>query len=111
MFAKKRSTASRVVARYLREGRVEEQPGGGRRNVRFDAEMIRCLQRIVDEDCTLSLRAINTELRNRLPEKPHVHERTIRKHCDGMLYSLKLSLMLSADRNRPDVVEVYDYAN
>jgi hypothetical protein len=32
-------------------------------NVRFDADMTRCIQRIVDEDCTLSLRAINTELR------------------------------------------------
>ena len=74
--------------------------------------MTRCLQRIVDEDCTLSLRAINTELRSRLPDKPHVHERTIGKHLDGIVYSLKLSRILPADRNRPDVVEVrHDYAN
>ena len=107
-----RSTARSIIARYLREGRIEEQPRGGRRNVRFDADMTRCIQRIVDEDCTLSLRAINTELRRRLPEKPQVHERTIGKHLDGMLYSLKLSRILPADRNRPDVVEGrHDYAN
>ena len=101
-----RSTARSIIARYLREGRIEEQPRGGRRNVRFDAEMTRCLQRIVDEDC------INTELRRRLPEKPQVHERTIGKHLGGMLYSLKLSRILPADRNRPDVVEGrHDYAN
>ena len=107
-----RSTARSLITRYLREGRIEEQPRGGRHNVRFDADMTRCIQRIVDEDCTLSLRAINTELRRRLPEKPQVHERTIGKHLDGMLYSLKLSRILPADRNRPDVVEGrHDYAN
>ncbi len=107
-----RSTARSLITRYLREGRIEEQPRGGGHNVRFDADMTRCIQRIVDEDCILSLRAINTELRRRLPEKPQVHERTIGKHLDGMVYSLKLSGILPADRNRPDVVEGrHDYAN
>ena len=67
-----RSTARSIIARYLREGRIEEQPRGGRLHVRFDADMTRCIQRIVDEDCTLSLRAINTELRRRMPEKPQL---------------------------------------
>ncbi|CAB4021077.1 Hypothetical predicted protein, partial [Paramuricea clavata] len=92
--------------------RIEEQPRGGRLNVRFEADMTRCIQRIVDEDCTLSLRAINTELRRRMPEKPQVHERTIGKHLDGMLYWLELSRILPADRNRPDVIEGrHEYAN
>ena len=67
--------------------------------------MTRCIQRIVDEDCTLSLRAIITELRRRLPEKQQVYERAIGKHLDGMLYSLKLSRILPAHCNSPDVVE------
>ena len=50
--------------------------------------------------------------RSRLLEKPHVHQRAIGKHLDGMLYSLKLSRILPADRNRPDVVQGrHDYAN
>ena len=52
-------TARNIIARYLR-GRIEEQARGGRRNVRFDADMTRCFQRIVDKDCILSLLAINT---------------------------------------------------
>ena len=36
MLAINRSTARSVIARYLREGRIEEQPHGGRRNVRSD---------------------------------------------------------------------------
>ena len=55
MLAINRSTARSIIARYLREGRMEKQPFGGRRNVRFDEEVTRCLQRIVDEDFTLSL--------------------------------------------------------
>ncbi len=67
--------------------------------------MTRCIQRIVDEDCTLSLRAIITELRRRLSEKQQVYERVIGKHLDGMLHSLKLSRILPANCNSPDVVE------
>ena len=48
--------------------------------------MTRCIQRIVDEDCIFSLRAIITELRRRLPEKQQVYERAIGKHLDRMLY-------------------------
>jgi transposase len=59
-----RSTAKSIITRYLREGRIAEQPHGGRRNVQFDEDMTRCVQRIIDEDCTLTLRAINTELRH-----------------------------------------------
>ena len=74
--------------------------------------MTRCIQRIVDEDCTLSLRAIITELRRQLPEKQQVYERVIGKHLDGILYSLKLSRILPANCNSPDVVEGrHEYAN
>ena len=55
MLAIQRSTARSVIARYLHEGRIKVQPRGGRCNALFDAEMIRFLQKIVDEDCTLSL--------------------------------------------------------
>ena len=55
---------------------------------------------------------MNTELRRRLPKKPEVHEKTLGKHLDGVLYSLKLTRVLPADRGRPDVIEGrHDYAN
>ena len=36
---------------------------------------------------------------------PTVNVRTIAKHLDGMLYTLKLSRQLPAERNRPEVIQ------
>ena len=52
-----------------------------------------------------TLEAINTKLQDRLPEMPTVNVRTIAKHLDGMLYTLKLSRQLPAERNRPEVIQ------
>ena len=60
-----------------------------------------------------TIRAINTELRRRMPEKPHVHQRTICKHLAGMLFSYikTIANTVPADHNRPDVIEgCHEYA-
>ena len=45
-----RSTARSIVAKYNREGRVNERPRGGRNNaVKVDEEMKDCLNEIVNE--------------------------------------------------------------
>ena len=64
-----RSTARCIVARYIREGRIQERPRGGRNNVRVDEEMRACLEEIIKENCLLTLARINNELRRRLPLK------------------------------------------
>ena len=46
-----------------------------------------------------TLEAINTKLQDRLPEMPTVNVRTIAKHLDDTLYTLKLSRQLPAERN------------
>ena len=87
-----RSTAtSRIVARYIREGRIEERPRGGRNNVRVDEEMRNFLSEIVDDNCLLTLWQINRELRRRLPNKPFVHDRTVASTLDGMLSRVKVA--------------------
>lgn len=107
-----RSTARSIVARYIRERRVADLPRGGRNNVKVDDDMRQCLVDIVDEDCTLTLHAINQELKRRLPRKPQIHDRTVGRALDGMLVSLKLTRRLPADRNRPDVINSrFEYAN
>ena len=107
-----RSTARSIISRYIREKRVDERPRGGRNNVKFDNEMNQCLEAIINDNCTLTLEAINAKLRERLPEKPTVHVRTVAKHLDGMLYTLKLLRPLPADRNRADVIQRrHEYAN
>ena len=55
---------------------------------------------------------INSELRRRLPAKPEIHDRTVSRTLDGMLFQVKLVRPLPADRNRPDVLnKQVDYAN
>ena len=106
-----RSTARGIVARYIREGRIQERPRGGRNNVRADEEMRDCLEEIINENCLLTLARINNELRRRLPIKPQIHDRTAARTLDGMLFRMKLAKPLHADRNRPDVMNKrVDYA-
>ena len=99
------------MARYIREGRIRERPRGGRNNVRVDDEMRDCLEEIINENCLLTLTQINHELRRRLPVKPEIHDRTVSRTLDGMLFRVKLARPLPADRNRPDVLNKrVDYA-
>ena len=86
------------------EGRIEERPRGGRNNVRVDEEMRNCLSEIV-ETCLLTLWQINRELRRRLPNKPYIHDRTVARNLDGMLFRVKVVRPLPAERNRPDVLK------
>lgn len=107
-----RSTARGIVTTYVREGRIAERPRGGQNNVRVDEEMKECLRDIVNENCLLTLAQINEELRQRLPNKPEIHDRTVSRTLQGMLYRVKLARPLPAERNRPDVIDKrYDYAS
>ena len=107
-----RSTARGIVTRYVREGRVAERPRGGANNVRVDNEMRDCLEEIINENCLLTLAQINQELRQRLPRKPVIHDRTVVRTLEGMLYRVKLAMPLPAERNRPDVLQKrVDYGN
>ena len=106
-----RSRARGIVARYFREARIRERPRGGRNNVRVDDEMRHCLEEIINENCLLTLTQINRELGRRLPVKPEIHDRTVSRTLDGMLFRVKLARPLPADRNRPDVLNKrVDYA-
>ena len=74
-----RTTARSIVARCLRERRIAERPRGGANHVRVDDEMRNCLNDILNENCLLTLAQINQELRQRLPRKPTIHDRTVAK--------------------------------
>ena len=48
----------------------------------------------------------------RLPAKPLIHDRTVARNLEGMLFRVKLVRTVPADRNRPDVLERRrEYAN
>ena len=50
-----RSTARRIVARYIRESRIHEKPQGGWNHVRVVDEMRDYLEEIINENCLLTL--------------------------------------------------------
>ena len=62
-----RSTARGIVARFIRENRVDERPRGGRNNVKVNEEMRQCLEAILKENPMLTLEAINRKLREGTP--------------------------------------------
>ena len=100
-----RSTARGIVTRFVRESRVHKRQRGGRHNIKVNEEMRQCLEEILNENPMMTLEAINASLRERLPDHPAIHVRTVAKHLDGMLYTLKLAHRVPADRNRADVIE------
>ena len=103
-----RSTARGIVARYIREGLItcRERPRGCRNNVLVDDEMRQCLEEIINENYVLTLSQINGELKRRLPaNEPLIHDRTIARNLEGMLFGVKLVRPVPADRNRRDILQ------
>ena len=100
-----RSTARGIISRYVREGRIAERPRGGANHVRVDDAVRDCLDGIINENCLLTIAEMNRKLRLRLPHKPVIHGRTVTRTLEGMLYRVKLSRPLPADRNRPDILQ------
>ena len=99
------SMARSIIAQYLWEGRIVERPWGGANHVRVDDEMRNCLNDILNENYQLTLAQINQELRQRLPRKPTIHDRTLARTLEGMLYRVKLARPLPVERNHPDVLQ------
>ena len=70
-----------------------------------DDEMRQCLEDIINENCVLTLSQINGELRRVLPAKPLIHDRTVARNLEGMLFRVKLVWPVPADRNRRGVLQ------
>ena len=87
------------------------RPRVGRNNVRVDDRMRNFLEEIINENCLLPLARIDSELRRLLQFKPEIHDRTVARTFHGTLFRVKPAKPLSADRNRPDVLnKLVDYA-
>ena len=60
-------------------------------------EMRDSLEQIINENCRITLAQINSELRRRLPARPEIHDRTVSRTLDGMLFRVKLVRALQAE--------------
>ena len=55
-----------------------------------DDEVRQCLQDIINEKCVLTQSQINGELNRRLPAKRLIHDRTVARSLERMLFRVKL---------------------
>ena len=63
-----------------------------------EVEVSQCLQDIINEKCALTQSQINGELKRRLPAKRLIHDRTVARNLEGMLFRVKLVRPVVADR-------------
>ena len=63
-----------------------------------DDEVGQCLHDIINEKCVLTQSQINGELKSRLPAKRLIHDRTVARNLEGMLFRVKLARPVLADR-------------
>ena len=75
-----------------------ESPRGGRNNVLVDDEVRQCLQVIINEKCVLTQSQINGEFKRRLAVKRLIHDRTVGRNLERMLFRVKLVRPVLANR-------------
>lgn len=86
-------TARSIIRVWMTEGRMNALPCGGQRmqSVKMDADMVQTMLEIVQQQPFTTLENINEELRRRRPEKPQVCAKTIARHLDNQLVTLKIA--------------------
>lgn len=97
----KRTTAYTIV----RSGRVEKLPKGGAKRIKWDAEMQEFICAQVEANPLITLKQLNSLLRQNLPTKPVVTDKTVSAKLNGALYTTKLARDLPAGRNSPPVIQ------
>ena len=67
--------------------------------------MKNCLDDILNKICLLTLAQINQELRQGVPRKPTIHDCTVTRTLEGILYHEKLARPIPVERNHPYVLQ------
>ena len=76
-------SARSIIARAeARDGVVEVKRGGATYH-KVDNEMKQILSDILSNDNTATLKEINNQLRDKLPDKPHIHYKYLSTVLDG----------------------------
>lgn len=66
----------------------------------------------MNKNCLPIIPQIKSEPRRRPPAKPEIHDRTVPRTLNRMLFRVKLPRLVPADKNRPDLLnKQVDYAN
>ena len=85
----RRNTAHRIVWRYKkREKRMTGDEGGNQPQL-VDDDIIQSIVEIVENNPSITLRNINSKLRQQAPQKSRISDSTIRRVLDGQLITLE----------------------
>ena len=101
----KRTTAYTVVRRYQQTGVANRRPRAGGRNSSLDREAIDFLVMLIEDNPCITLKEMNTLLREVFPRKPRVTTMTISRSLQGELITLKQVRNIPVNRNAPNVKE------
>lgn len=100
----KRTTAYTIIRQYQQTGSIETRHGGGRR-ASLDNESIDFLVMIVEAEPTITIKRLNTTLREIFPLKQHVSDATVSRALQGQLITVKLCHNIPQNRNSQEVKE------
>ena len=84
-----------------RNGKLSVRQGGSH-HCKITSEMKNKVEEIISENCTLSLREINEQLQNALPNEEKVSIKSIERMLDGMFYTIKNTIIHPYERNCPE---------
>ena len=101
----KRGTAWAIVNRAMARDGVVTLPRGGRRRVKVDDDIRRCLAHIVEENPIFTLLQLKAELEAQLPTKPLISTSTIARCLEGQLIVMKKIEDAPRERNSESTKE------
>ena len=78
---------------------------GGGGELKSNSRILSARGSSVSENCVLKLSQINEKFRRRLPAKPLIHDRTVARNLEGMMFRVELVRPVPAGRNRRDVLQ------
>jgi len=102
----KRSTAYSVIRTYKRSGSNVAAPHGGGRRVKVDAESLDFLIMLIEANPCITLKEMNSQLREVFTTKPHISLATLARALDGQLITLKKVENVPGERNSERVKEM-----
>ena len=83
-------TARSIIRVWVREGRVKRKPMGGLKRQKATPEMKNTIRELVLRNQFITLKSLNEQLREELPECPHISDVTVARILDGHLITCLL---------------------
>lgn len=98
------STVKHIIRIYKNCGRIEKLSVGGNRKKKLDISNIEYIKSLIDEDCSITLRNIQSKLHHE--KNIHVSLSTINRSILGFYYSVKRTSLIPELRNDIETIRM-----